>query len=786
MYIQVKIDPAPDGWIVSLAGEDGQPLVDAAGLPYPDRVLGRASSGGREYPLPPDGLPAGLAQADLDGLLAALFEQAGAADSVARFGHYLFECLFGAQRWKALDQAAVNQPLEFALTYASSDAVLNRLPWESMCLKPPEMGVSWENFVAAQPDIVLTRRPGGTRGPAFPPLALNGAARVLFVVGSNLTDPAIRPGAEYMGLLRGLAAQGYFLNLRLLAEARVRDLETAVREFQPSVLHFTCHGAARMADGKAVIQLRADEAGGQVQEVSAAELVSILRAAGPLPPVVVLNACSTAAADQIEYGRPFAAELVESGIAAVVGMAGPAADLACRLFTREFYLALLQGGQIGAAAARGRRGAVAYGGYAPAATLHWAMPTLYLSEQAGPAAAVLQVNQSEAKRYEMARQFNGEPAYPAFCDRWDIFKMYNRLMNGGAAAGRSANPTALAIACLAKDSTDQANPGDKLGRSRTLNELAAQALRDGHIPILVSRPWLRKRVASKDPQDRWPEEYKEFLILLQKVVRQTRDILAEIEGLKNMADWKWTHLPHFLASYPDLPPQYPEMTADMAEFGVEFLEALTIGLTLDLLSFLDAATPGMVAAGQKNPRLLFLLDDAHQIPYSDEIRALLEKSGKAGFRSILAKDRIRIVVLYSTVPVAGQADMVEDLKEWANADDILLAELGYLHHPVDFSTPTPREDLYQEAALVYQQFLMNWKDGTTPRPLALRVPAPNREDLKVLQSLIRSVRGSPVRFGDAGVNDLIFSLALTAPQALRPADDETAISNLAALRKRGM
>ena len=156
----------------------------------------------------------------------------------------------------------------------------------------------------------------------------------------------------------------------------------------------------------------------------------------PLPPVIILNACSTAIAPEtevdpsfadeltgVEIGRPFAAELIESGIGAVVGMAGPVADLACRLFTREFYIALVQGGEIGAAAARGRRAAIAYGGYAPAATLHWAMPTLYLSEQSGPAKATLQPNLAETTRYRQAKEFNGQPAYPAFCDRWEDYQI---------------------------------------------------------------------------------------------------------------------------------------------------------------------------------------------------------------------------------------------------------------------------------------------------------------------------------------------------------------------------
>ena len=222
MYIQVKIDPTASGWEVTLVDQSGQPVVDAAGQPIQPqpRVLTRGESGGQAFPLPPGGLPAGLAQEQLAGLLNAIFEQAGGADSVARFGHYLFECLLGAELWSAVDKAAGKQPLELALTFPSGDRVLNRLPWESMCIQPPEAGLGWENFVAAQPEMVITRRPGGTRGPNFPSILLPSPAKVLFVIGSDLTDPAIRPGAEFMGLLRGLVGRDFFLNVRLLTRSQ--------------------------------------------------------------------------------------------------------------------------------------------------------------------------------------------------------------------------------------------------------------------------------------------------------------------------------------------------------------------------------------------------------------------------------------------------------------------------------------------------------------------------------------------------------------------------------------
>src|SRR5262249_55563289 len=151
----------------------------------------------------------------------------------------------------------------------------------------------------------------------------------------------------------------------LLTHATLDSLAQAVKEFTPTVVHIVCHGD--IADvGKQelspALEFRAKEGSDASIFVDAEKLLANLTIAPgvPHPPAVVLNACSTATSDELRVGRPFAAELVQSGIPVVVGMSGPVSDQACRLFTAGFYSALLESGSVAEAAARGRRAALAH------------------------------------------------------------------------------------------------------------------------------------------------------------------------------------------------------------------------------------------------------------------------------------------------------------------------------------------------------------------------------------------------------------------------------------------
>jgi hypothetical protein len=66
--------------------------------------------------------------------------------------------------------------------------------------------------------------------------------RVLFAVGSRLTDRTVRPGAEFMGIIRHLERHGGSIQPRVLDHATRPALVAGLADFQPDVLHLIGHG----------------------------------------------------------------------------------------------------------------------------------------------------------------------------------------------------------------------------------------------------------------------------------------------------------------------------------------------------------------------------------------------------------------------------------------------------------------------------------------------------------------------------------------------------------------
>ena len=123
------------------------------------------------------------------------------AERITDYGRYLFDNLLGKVIWGEIVEEAKSQHeriIELALSWALTDANLSRLHWEMM--------FDGVNFLAAGHlldgkriiDVAITRV---VRKTAAVPGPLSAFPRVLFVIGTSLSDPTIRPGAEIMGLI---------------------------------------------------------------------------------------------------------------------------------------------------------------------------------------------------------------------------------------------------------------------------------------------------------------------------------------------------------------------------------------------------------------------------------------------------------------------------------------------------------------------------------------------------------------------------------------------------------
>jgi hypothetical protein len=437
------------------------------------------------------------------------------AKDVQDLGSFLFNRLLGEATWRAIRAAAESAAvIELALLFEGERHDLHRFPWELM------HGPSGFLLAQASPMASITRLVKRETKPGSQPLGAPGPfclpPKLLFAVGAGLTDKRIRPGAEIFGLLRQFNARGLTVNMRVLLSASTTTLREAIDVFKPDIVHFTCHGDIE-EDSKGVpwgfLEFQSEDRQGVIHR-TAPELLGDLKADGHLPTVVVLSACYSAVvpsdpgseqpprAAGVDRIGSLAAELVAGGVPVVVGMGGRIADSACRLFTRFFGEALVRGEPLVAAVARGRRAAFIDG---TPKTADWAFPVLFLAPEVAPVYSPAQrpPGKSDPCQVLAIRALAyGVPLYPVFCARHDIFERFQQLF-----LFRPGTRPILPIF------TKNAAPG--LGRHRLLQELAAQSLREGHVPCLVS---------SKDKN--WPNPplagAPELAILILRAIADAR------------------------------------------------------------------------------------------------------------------------------------------------------------------------------------------------------------------------------------------------------------------------
>jgi hypothetical protein len=459
------------------------------------RSLQRAGDGRRGYfPIPPpDEMPADIADhyklcsgddkafwQDYDSIT----ERKLKSGTTVRFGSYLFDTLIGASIWAKLFKHAEDSSdrfIELCLSWDSNDAYLHRLNWEMM------HGPDSFLFLDRSIKIAVSRVAPGTE--TIIPRAAELPPRMLFVIGTSLNDTQIRAGAEYVGLLRQLERNHRRIHSRVLQNASPQRLMEIIRSFQPDVVHFICHGGFNAHEGHGYLELELDD-GDENRERYAPQLFSFLSSGTQVPSIVVLSACSTATVGSSRILgahelAPLAAELVRAGIPIVIGMGGEISDLACRLFTRRFGESLVLGEPLVMATTEGRRAAFAEGA-APHTSADWAFPSLFLSEGVTsdfrPIVASASSPHMVIEDWIRGFQLNVKPV---FCSREDFLDEYYLLLKN--------KDNSVLVAYV-----DEQMPG--YGRTRLLQELALNALRDGHVPCLIGSDapdWIPPRTTIK-------------------------------------------------------------------------------------------------------------------------------------------------------------------------------------------------------------------------------------------------------------------------------------------------
>jgi hypothetical protein len=401
---------------------------------------------------------------------------------VEALGGYLFAVLLG-DHWADIKQAAGLEAIRLQLSFPA-DPLWHHLPWELICNSEGPLAAV-KNTVAITRLVQAVKTPGEVPAadPAEEVLSIEIPLRVLFVVGREL-DSQLRPGAEYLNLLHRLQctlgsdeeARGVALHTRLLMEATTQDVESAVGDFKPAVVHLISHG--QISGKESVVLLtRYDTAARRNPKpdlVNAERLATLLRASNKdvRPHAVVLNACNTARIGDVQAS--FAGELVRRGIPLVVGMAGEVADAACRLFTRQFYTALVEQRPADIAAAEGRR----------AALLHfknhtqnfdWARAVFC---QAVGVETQFKQRPPQATLVRVAEDLRPKKKREPFCGRLQWLPLFRDLFQR-----RIPN---LAIESQ-EEISEEEEDRPQIGKSRLLDELAWQSVLEGWIPIRIDQ-----------------------------------------------------------------------------------------------------------------------------------------------------------------------------------------------------------------------------------------------------------------------------------------------------------
>jgi hypothetical protein len=697
--LRVKFAPTAGplaGWRVEYTRADG-------GVTPAARVLGAASTG---HPLPEAPVAGGLAS-DPTGvpLVRALARVAERNDSDAvRVGEYLFSILFGPD-WTNV--AAQITRIEVAYAGDAPGHALCGLPWE-LAREPGAKDYLFR--LKGPPQRSLVRVVGGHGAPrvdikiASPPL-------VLFVVGSRATDRAVRAGAEFLGILRNVAG----LRTHLLTEASVSEVEQAVRDLRPQIVHFVCHGGVDPQKG-AYLELTRDKTAASKKGQGAAskadakvygeQLVRILTCDGKLPDVVYLNACLTAAGLAYQTTQPLAARLVHDGVALAIGMSGAVEDQACRIFARRWYEAAAEGHGLIESGVLARDYVLMNG---KPGTLDWGFVSFLMRGD------VLDIRTAPTAHAWLtaAREVHRPPLRPVFLGRWREWRYFDLLL---ARPQVQANAPELnkerlrQLGVVSQISAELASRIDgmsrrpvmrKLGLTYTCRHLAAYAARNGHLVVFLDANRIAAVRAELDVLRAAQKDADAMMVAVLKHLW-----LATVDAACDFLTDPATRQPRWRpAAVPAATIGRNAMKRDLTNHIDAAIQGAQSPRLLDWIT--DLATDVTSLAQQvatdsfaRDAVVLIMIDDLHAL--GTHARRLVRDVLYEGLKDIEA---VRVIAGYKVE--AGEGTLAKELADWYSQQSTTWQlSLG------DFARD-------EEVDLVHRQNLLNWRedDGSPITPL---------------------------------------------------------------------
>ncbi|MEQ9075882.1 MAG: CHAT domain-containing protein [Sandaracinaceae bacterium] len=485
------LEQEEDGYRVTVGDDDPSPATVSLVDQFPRPAEGSIRSDQTEKLLADPPL--------LEQYYLQLVSEEASAQAMAALGSYLFDVAFATdEAWARVLRAAEGGVATVELFIPPDAWALRRLPWE--LIRARDADAAGERFVARRgmPRVSVVRLVEPDVQPAAG--AQRVEPRILFVVGAAADDARVRPGAEFFGILRRLERNGPRPQVRILLEATLEAVRDAVSTWRPSIVHFIGHG------NQTAIELR--DGDGEPRDVTAQQFADHLQSRasgdegnpvlGPLPPLVVLNACNAAGTPipQVmqaeEPSKPtldFASDLVQRGVPMVIGMAGRISDTAGRLFVRLFYRHLL--GRNGGHGATNQRafdvlGAVQEARRASTAELGvtrlgWVLPTV--TQSAALAEQTWTIDGLDELRFreEMARTV-GQQSH--FCDRLDLLANFARWLDDSwPPVFALVDPSERSAPATTAGETE---PSDRYGTTWAVRELAVHLAHEGYLVHLFA------------------------------------------------------------------------------------------------------------------------------------------------------------------------------------------------------------------------------------------------------------------------------------------------------------
>jgi hypothetical protein len=256
------------------------------------------------------------------------------------WGKALFDAAFAESKaLRVYDEFRRKDGSVHVITIDSIDSRVLRLPWE---LLADEGG-----YVFTQKPAVSVRR-RLQKSKQSQAKSFDLPVRILMVISRPDNVGFLDPRSSAQALLDAIEPLGERVTIEFLYPPTLKALTNRLRdESAPPVhvVHFDGHGVYESHTGLGYLLFENDEH--ERNLVNADDLGALLNDTGV--PLMLLDACQTAQADQVNPFGSVAAKLIEAGIGSVLAMNYSVLVPATRILTSAFYGALSAGKSIGQA-----------------------------------------------------------------------------------------------------------------------------------------------------------------------------------------------------------------------------------------------------------------------------------------------------------------------------------------------------------------------------------------------------------------------------------------------------